>query len=80
MFVFPFVLFEAFSIPGKPKDSGGESSTPEPFDLFLASIGACTGIYILLFCQARQISTEKLKLILLTERNRETRMIRRIVI
>lgn len=57
-----------------------ESSAPEPFDLFLASIGTCTGIYILLFCQARHIPTERLKSILRTERNRETRMIDRIVI
>ena len=74
-------IYEGFTIrTDQPKDSGGESSAPEPFDLFLASIGTCTGIYVLLFCQARHIPTEKLKLILRTERNRETRMINRIVI
>jgi ribosomal protein S12 methylthiotransferase accessory factor len=34
---------------------GGEGSAPEPFDLFLASIGACAGAYVLGFCQARSI-------------------------
>lgn len=68
------------SEPISQKDNGGESSAPEPFDLFLASIGTRTGIYVLLFCQARHIPTEKLKLILRMERNSKTRMIDRIVI
>jgi len=62
------------------KNNGGEGSAPTPFDLFLASIGTCTGIYVLLFCQARHIPTERIKLILRTERNRETRMINKIAI
>ncbi|MCK5331318.1 MAG: osmotically inducible protein OsmC, partial [Candidatus Marinimicrobia bacterium] len=33
--------------------SGGNGSAPEPFDLFLASIGTCAGIYVLGFCQQR---------------------------
>jgi putative redox protein len=43
--------------------SGGEGSAPEPFALFLASLGACAGIYVLSFCQSRQISTEGLRLV-----------------
>ena len=31
------------------KKEGGEGTSPEPFSLFLASIGTCTGIYILDF-------------------------------
>jgi len=42
---------------------GGEGSAPEPFALFLASIGTCVGIYVLTFCQTRGIPTECLKLI-----------------
>ncbi len=34
---------------------GGEGSAPEPFALFLASIGTCSGIYVLGFCQQRGI-------------------------
>ncbi len=35
--------------------SGGEGSAPEPFSLFLASIGTCAGYYVLKFCQQRDI-------------------------
>ena len=41
---------------------GGEGSAPEPFQLFLASLATCAGIYVLGFCQARGISTEGLTL------------------
>lgn len=42
---------------------GGEGSAPEPFDLFLASLATCAGIYVLGFCQARGISTEGIELV-----------------
>ena len=41
---------------------GGDGSAPEPFDLFLASIGACAGVYVLAFCQSRGIATEKIRI------------------
>ncbi|MCB2185118.1 MAG: OsmC family protein [Deltaproteobacteria bacterium] len=44
-------------------DHGGEGSAPEPFTLFLASLGTCAGIYVLSFCEARGIPTEGLRLI-----------------
>lgn len=40
-----------------PED-GGEGSAPEPFALFLASLATCTGIYALVFCQARGIDPQ----------------------
>ena len=43
-------------------DGGGEGSAPEPFTLFLASLGTCAGIYVLGFCQARGIPTEDIHL------------------
>ncbi len=43
---------------------GGDASAPEPFDLFLAAIASCAGIYALNFCQSRQIATEGLALAL----------------
>ena len=42
--------------------AGGEASAPEPFDLFLASIASCAGIFALGFCQSRNLSTEGLSL------------------
>lgn len=45
----------------QPVSAGGQASAPAPFDLFLASIAACAGIYALGFCQARNLSTEGLR-------------------
>lgn len=42
---------------------GGAGTAPEPFDLFLASLATCAGIYALGFCQARGLSTEGLDLV-----------------
>jgi ribosomal protein S12 methylthiotransferase accessory factor len=40
------------------KLAGGDASAPEPFALFLASIGTCAGIYVLGFLQSRGLETE----------------------
>ncbi|MBN1304897.1 MAG: OsmC family protein [Anaerolineales bacterium] len=42
---------------------GGEGSAPEPFTLFLSSIGTCAGIYVLGFCQQRDIPTDGIRII-----------------
>ena len=39
-------------------EAGGEGSAPEPFTLFLASIGTCAGIYVLQFCRHHGLPTE----------------------
>ncbi len=39
----------------QPALGGGDGSAPAPFDLFLASIGTCAGIYALGFMQQRGI-------------------------
>jgi ribosomal protein S12 methylthiotransferase accessory factor len=44
----------------QPTTHGGEGSAPEPFDLFLASLASCGGIFALGFCQARELTTEGL--------------------
>jgi ribosomal protein S12 methylthiotransferase accessory factor len=54
---------------------GGTGSAPEPFDLFLASIGTCAGLYALRFCQERGIATEGLGLTLDTERDPERKRV-----
>lgn len=40
--------------------SGGEGSAPEPFDLFLASVATCAGVYALNFCHSRNLATDGL--------------------
>jgi putative redox protein len=47
----------------QPLENGGGNSAPAPFDLFLASIGTCAGIYIKSFCDRREIPTEGIKII-----------------
>ena len=40
------------------KENGGDGAAPEPFQLFLASIPTCAGIYALEFCNFRGIETD----------------------
>ncbi len=42
---------------------GGAATAPEPFELFLASLATCAGLYVLVFCQTRGIPTDELKLV-----------------
>lgn len=74
-------LFRGFTIQtDQDRESGGEASAPEPFDLFLASIGTCVGIYALNFCSERKISSDGLKLHLTIRRNQEQRRVDKIAI
>jgi putative redox protein len=47
----------------QPLDNGGGNTAPAPFELFLASIGTCAGIYVKSFCDNRQIPTEGISII-----------------
>ncbi len=42
----------------QPVSAGGDNTAPAPFDLFIASIGTCAGIFVLSFLQQRGLSTE----------------------
>lgn len=44
-------------------EHGGEGSAPEPFQLFLASLASCAGVYVLGFCQARGIPSQGIELV-----------------
>jgi len=58
--------------------SGGDGSAPSPFDLFLASIGTCTGYYVMAFCQQRDIPTDDIEMTLDMVRNAENHMIEQV--
>jgi putative redox protein len=58
----------------QPAALGGDDSAPAPFDLFLASLATCAGIYALGFCQARKLSTEGLALTQRYELDAETKL------
>lgn len=62
----------------QPVVDGGSGSAPTPFDLFLVSIGTCTGFYVLSFCQRNSIPTEELRLIAHVERNPSTHLVEQI--
>lgn len=56
-------------------EAGGEGSAPEPFSLFLASIGTCAGIYVLSFCRRRGLPTDGLRIVQKVERDPATKMV-----
>ncbi len=56
----------------QPLDNGGGNTAPAPFDLYLASIGTCAGIYVKSFCDNRKIPTDGIKMIQAAQFNKET--------
>jgi uncharacterized OsmC-like protein len=62
----------------QPKDEGGGGSAPEPFDLFLSSMGTCAGVYIVYFCESRNIPTKGISMTLRFERNKKTNFMEKI--
>jgi ribosomal protein S12 methylthiotransferase accessory factor len=58
----------------QPVTSGGENSAPSPYELFLASIGTCAGIYVKSFCDQRNLPTEEIRLVQTLEMNAETKL------
>jgi uncharacterized OsmC-like protein len=46
----------------QPKRFGGEETAPAPFQLFLASIATCAGIYAWEYCRKRDIATDGMAL------------------
>ena len=59
----------------QPVADGGFGSAPSPFDLFLTSIGTCTGFYVLSFCQRNNIPTENIRLTAHFQKNPGTRLV-----
>ncbi len=47
----------------QPIYGGGEDTAPSPFDLFLASIGTCVGIFVKSFCDQRKLDSSGIKII-----------------
>ncbi|HSK65685.1 MAG TPA: OsmC family protein [Anaerolineales bacterium] len=61
-----------------PTDQPPAASAPMPFDLFLASIGTCAGIYILGFCKQRGLPIEGIRIVQRMHSNPATGMIEQI--
>ncbi|MGD8836771.1 MAG: OsmC family protein [Desulfobacteraceae bacterium] len=74
-------IYKGFTVEtDQPVNEGGEGTAPEPFDLFLSSIGTCAGVYVIYFCEARGIATEGIKMDLIPEHNEKTHLVEKIVI
>jgi ribosomal protein S12 methylthiotransferase accessory factor len=58
-----------------PTDQPPTGSAPTPFATFLSSIGACAGIYVLGFCQQRNIPTEGIRIVQRIHSNPSTHMV-----
>jgi putative redox protein len=58
----------------QPAELGGDDAAPAPFDLFLASIATCAGVYALGFLQARGLSTEGLRMRQIVETDAATHL------
>ena len=49
--------------PVRPRGNGGEDTAPSPFQLFLAALGTCAGVFVQGFCAKRRIPYEAIQLI-----------------
>lgn len=58
-----------------PTDQPSTASAPMPFEIFLASIGTCAGIYVLGFCRQRGLSTEGIQILQRVHTNPSTGMV-----
>jgi ribosomal protein S12 methylthiotransferase accessory factor len=52
-----------FVVPTDQPAPSGDGTAPEPFSLFLSSIGTCAGIFVFSFCQKRGLSTDGIKIV-----------------
>jgi putative redox protein len=51
------------------------ASAPSPFEIFLASIGTCAGIYVLGFCMQRNLPTQGIRIVERIDRSPLTGMV-----
>lgn len=59
----------------QPLPAGGENTAPTPFELFLASLITCAGIYVVNFFLERNLSMEGLAMQANYVRNPETKLV-----
>jgi putative redox protein len=64
--------FGAFSV---ATDQPPAATAPSPFEIFLSSIGTCAGIYVLGFCNQRNLPTEGIRIVERINHNSSTGMV-----
>lgn len=62
----------------QPLDNGGDDEAMSPFDVFLASIIACSGIVALGFIKKRNLSTEDLKIRMIPTYDEDEHMVNKL--
>ena len=58
----------------QPVNGGGTNTAPSPYELFLASIGTCAGIYVKSFCNQREIPSDNITIVQSIEYDNQTRL------
>ena len=67
--------FDGFRVEtDQPVDEGGDGSRPAPYDYFISSLATCAGIYVLRFCQKRDIPTDGIRVVQRLKRNDEKKI------
>jgi ribosomal protein S12 methylthiotransferase accessory factor len=64
----------------QPRDNGGDDAAPSPYQLFLASLATCAGIFVQGFCAKRGLPTDGIRLTLRAEEDAETGVLGRVAI
>ncbi|MEW5951433.1 MAG: OsmC family protein [Elusimicrobiota bacterium] len=64
----------------QPLKAGGDGEAPSPFDLFLASLGTCAGIFALSFFENRKLNREGFKINLNFKWNSEKHLLDKVEI
>ena len=59
-------------------DQPPAATAPSPFEIFLSSIGTCAGIYVLGFCQQRNLPTKGIRIVEQINRSPITGMVEKI--
>ncbi len=62
----------------QPESAGGGGSAPSPFDLFLASLGTCAGIFAVGFLQSRNLPTEGFKINLSFDWDEKSHLVKKV--
>ncbi len=60
--------------------AGGDGTYPAPFSLFLTSLVSCAGIYVIYFCEKRDISLDGIKVVQRDERDSVTHRVTKITL
>ena len=69
-------LYNGFTVAtDQPVDEGGDGTAPEPFDLFLSSIGTCAGVYVVYFCEKRGIDISGVRMTLDFDRDEKSHLV-----